>query len=299
MAKYTQRRLAAALLICGTSHAFPIIQPWRRRQLRSVSSSVRYKHKTSRSIRLQSQAIADTDTDIKTEGVETQPVQVSEASSQIDPLLTSFLLRSIRNFRDDDNPTENGTEQQPFFTFTDATKAMVGIQIWGSALRKARLPLMDDFSKNENIWPEEPLLSHVYDTLSELGLPRLIRRHPEILTSVLLGVAKVVIEFIKEQRKGKLVFVENSTQEEEDEYNWNDNDDLEEPSEFEYEPLSAEELDQLGNTLADNLKQEWGGVVQGVAMLDKVFGYDHGLLDMQVIAFHASIYFWSNLNSIL
>ena len=295
MAKYTQRRLAAALLICGTSHAFPIIQPRRRRQLRSVSSSVRYKHKTSRSIRLQSQAIAD----IEIEGVGTQPVQVSEASSQIDPLLTSFLLRSIRNFRDDDNPTENGTEQQPFFTFTDATKAMVGIQIWGSALRKARLPLMDDFSKNENIWPEEPLFSHVYDTLSELGLPRLIRRHPEILTSVLLGVAKVVIEFIKEQRKGKLVFAENSTPEEDDEYNWNDDDDLEEPPEFEYEPLSTEELDQLGNTLADNLKQEWGGVVQGVAMLDKVFGYDHGLLDMQVIAFHASIYFWSNLNSIL
>ena len=168
---------------------------------------------------------------------------------------------------------------------------MVGIQIWGSALRKARLPLMDDFSKNENIWPEEPLFSHVYDTLSELGLPRLIRRHPEILTSVLLGVAKVVIEFIKEQRKGKLVFAENSTPEEDDEYNWNDDDDLEEPPEFEYEPLSTEELDQLGNTLADNLKQEWGGVVQGVAMLDKVFGYDHGLLDMQVIAFHASIYY--------
>lgn len=126
----------------------------------------------------------------------------------------------------------------------------------------------------------------MHDALSKLGLPRLVRRHPEILTSVLLGVARVVIDFIKAQRQGKLVLLEENSIEEEEENDWGYYDataDLEDIAEFEYQPLSMEELDKLADSLVNSLQQEWGGVVQGVAALDKLFGYEHGLLDLQVI----------------
>ena len=49
-----------------------------------------------------------------------------------------------------------------------------------------------------------------------------------------------------------------------------------------YGPLSSQEVERLADSLADDLKLEWGGVVQGMASLDTVFGYDHGLLDSKV-----------------
>ena len=209
-------------------------------------------------------------------------LQISNAS--LDPLLTSFLLRSIRNSSNEEDAEDSTTAAQ--FTFSDASKAMIGLQVWETCLRKARLPLIDDFQQT-TIWPEEPLFHHVYEVLSALGLPRLVRRHPETLTtSVLLGLAKVVIEFIKAQRQGKLVISEDTSIDNYDERGWEEDtmSDIEDDYTelFEYEPLSPEELNQLADSLASNLKKEWGGVVQGVAQLDKLFGYDHGLLDQQV-----------------
>ncbi|KAL7553708.1 hypothetical protein ACHAWF_017043 [Thalassiosira exigua] len=199
--------------------------------------------------------------------------QVSEASARLDPLLTSFLLRSVRSDAVDDPDAEPAEGSHPF-TFSDASQAMLGLRTWEPSLRKARLPLVDDFPGDRNVWPDEPLFTRTCGALSELGVARLVRRHPEILTSVLLGVAKLVIKFIKAQRRGKLVLSEH---EDEETY---ESDDTDNP-EYQYYPLSADELDRLADSLTENLKQEWGGVAKGVAMLDKVFGYDHGLLDVQ------------------
>jgi len=207
-------------------------------------------------------------------------LQISNASAQLDPLLTSFLLRSIRNDGDIDD-----IHHHTHFTFSDASKAMVGLQIWETSLRKARLPTIDDFESVQcTTWPDEPLFTYVFDVLSKLGLPRLVRRHPKVLTtSVLLSVAKVVVQFIKAQRQGKLVVSDNiDDEEEDDEYSWEEDiieDDY--STHFEYEPLSTDELDQLAESLSSSLQEQWGGIVQGVAHLDKVFGYDHGLLDQQ------------------
>ena len=220
-----------------------------------------------------------------TDEIDTQTptsLQISNASALLDPLLTSFLLRSIRNSAIDEEDVEDSTTAQ--FTFSDASKAMIGLQVWETCLRKARLPLIDDFQQT-TIWPEEPLFFHVNDAFSALGLPRLVRRHPETLTtSVLLGLAKVVIEFIKAQRQGKLVISEEDNIDNNDDWEEDTLSDIEDDFTelFTYEPLSPEELNQLADSFASNLKKEWGGVVQGVAQLDKVFGYDHGLLDQQV-----------------
>ncbi len=218
------------------------------------------------------------------------PQVVSDASARLDPLLTSFLLRSVRKVDDEDEmlyaSTTTTTSSSSHLTFTDAASAMIGLNTWSTCLRKGRTPLADDFLRdNQNVWPEEPLFSHLCSTLSELGLPRLVRRHPEITTSVLLSVAKLTVEFTKAQRAGKLVMLEDSTVEEMEDtlFMEDDNDSIENDlsERFDYKPLSVEELDKLADSLAGDLISEWKSLTQGVAMLDQVFGYDHGLLDVQ------------------
>ena len=218
------------------------------------------------------------------------PQVVSDASARLDPLLTSFLLRSLRKIDDEDEmlyaSTTTASSLSSHLTFTDAASAIIGLNTWSTCLRKGRTPLTDDFlQNNQNVWPEEPLFSHLCSTLSELGLPRLVRRHPEITTSVLLSVAKLTVEFTKAQRAGKLVMLEDSPMEEiEDTLFMDDeNNSIEDVSSerFDYEPLTVEELDKLADSLAGELTSEWKSLTQGVAMLDQVFGYDHGLLDVQ------------------
>jgi hypothetical protein len=217
------------------------------------------------------------------EDVRSTASSISNASSRLDPLLTSFLLRSVHNTRYADSDNENEDDgNESFFTFTDATQAMLGLSTWESSLRKGRLPLLTDFQ--ESVWPEEPLFLHVHQAFSTLALQRLVRRHPEILNSVLLGVVKVVVEFINLQRRGKLI-VDEAEAVEDEEYVYEDFT-LEEDEEFEqdieYVALSQEELDRLAESLSSKLSQEWGGVVQGVSLLDAVFGYDHNMLDVKV-----------------
>jgi hypothetical protein len=218
------------------------------------------------------------------------PQVVADASARLDPLLTSFLLRSVRKIADEDEsdgvPIDTTTAlSSSHLTFSDASRAIIGLTTWDTCLRKARTPLIDDFVNiNQSVWPEEPLFSHLSNTLAELGLPRLVRRHPEILTSVLLGVAKLVVQYTKAQRQGKLVIVDESIEDEEDEFLIEDYDDSIEDDmleTFEYEPLSNEELEKLAESLAGNMISDWGSLVQGVSLLDKVFGYNHGLLDIQ------------------
>jgi len=220
------------------------------------------------------------------------PQVVADASARLDPLLTSFLLRSVRNTDEDESDEGNApimdtdtTISSSHLTFSDASRAMIGLITWDTSLRKARTPLTDDFVNiNQSVWPEEPMFSHLCTTLAELGLPRLVRRHPEILTSVLLGVAKLVVEYTKAQRQGKLVIVEESIEDDENEF-FEDNYDASMEDHiletFEYEPLSNEDLEKLAESLAGNLVNEWGSLVQGVSLLDNVFGYNHGLLDVQ------------------
>jgi hypothetical protein len=220
------------------------------------------------------------------------PQVVSDASARLDPLLTSFLLRSIRKVDDDESDGDNDETSDATvisssqLTFSDASRAMIGLTTWDNCLRKARTPLIDDFAdENQSVWPEEPLFSRLCTTLSELGLPRLVRRHPEILTSVLLSVAKLAVEYTKALRQGKLVTAENNLLEEDENEVFLDGDDASTVDRliemFEYESLSNEELEKLAESLAGHLVTDWGSVVQGVSLLDKVFGYNHGLLDVQ------------------
>ncbi|EED91722.1 predicted protein [Thalassiosira pseudonana CCMP1335] len=138
------------------------------------------------------------------------PTRISDASERLDPLLTSFLLRSVRIATSDDADDDDdmNSRSSPLFTISDASKAM----------------------------------------------------------------------------QGNLVLVGGEGNEEDDEDDmWEEGieDELLSSDQFEYEPLSADELEQLAESLTGTLSEEWGGVVQGVSLLDKVFGYDHNLLDLK------------------
>jgi hypothetical protein len=196
-----------------------------------------------------------------------------QISNRLDPLLASFLLRSVRSTTKEDDDDTNYNQ----FTFTDATNAMVGLQVWEMSLRKGRLPISTEDFIETKTWPDAPLFFNVYTVLSEMGISRLVRCHPTILTSVLLSVAKIVIEYNDAQRRGKLVLLEDASEDAE----YHTEIDMNDTSQFGYEPLSAEELAKLADSVANGLKLEWGAISQGITQLDKIFGYDHGLLDLQ------------------
>ena len=207
----------------------------------------------------------------------------ADAFSSIDPLLTSYLLRSVRDESGESSggasvDTDDG-RRAAHFTFNDYMQATAGLQSWESSLRKGRLPLgKGDFVKDD-VWPVEPLFGKVSDVMSRLGLPRLVRRHPEIKSSVLLEVARIVVEFTRSRERGKLVVVEDQEDELEEDP-WAIDDETNDSIEFEYRPMLGGELEKLAEQLANNIQDQFGSVVQGVSLLDKVFGYDHGLLDM-------------------
>ena len=139
------------------------------------------------------------------------------------------------------------------------------------------------------LWPKEPLFTSVYESLSQLALARLVKRHPEVMTSVLLGVVKVVVEFITLERRGMMV-VKDEDEITYEEYGIEDGLTLQdadsEQYDIEYVPLSEEELERLAQSLSNELAQEWSGVVRGVSMLDSLFGYNHQMLDLKVRSSH-------------
>ncbi|KAL7462749.1 hypothetical protein ACHAXS_003126 [Conticribra weissflogii] len=218
-------------------------------------------------------------------------------SSPLDPLLTSFLLRAASTTTTTTTTPSSDLEPErdrPAFSVSDVSAATIGLRAWDACLTKGRLPSPDDFHFEVpfqfEVWPEEPLFSKTRDRLAELGLARLVRRHPEIATSVLLGVARMAVRFAEESRREVMLARGKDDEDGHDYFGlWdNDDDDDEDMSdedtsrEFSFRSLSPDEMDNLAKTMADNLAREWEGAVRGVSLLDEVFGYNHNLLDMQV-----------------
>lgn len=172
-------------------------------------------------------------------------------------------------------------------------EASDGIRVWRHALTKGRLPLESEFPATTTggiaWWPRQPLFSKLYDSMVALQLPRFTLRHPEAITLVLLSLLRLTIEYSKQLRsvreeKDVENLEDGQVEEEEDFYflEWQ----KQFQNDFDTQSTEASQLETVDDeaTLADEtargLLEEWIGVLNGVNILDSLFGFDHGLLQV-------------------
>lgn len=194
---------------------------------------------------------------------------LEESVVSIDPLL----IRAIES--QESNLFQNGV---------NIASSSQGIQIWRSCLSKGRYPTLSDFENDA--WPTPPLYEKVIKVMSELDLPRFVSNHPETLSSVLLTVIKIVFQYMSTVNQ----YMEEKMEDEQDDY-FQEYDLFQDYTEYEEEEpiknenenemtLSDAQLESIAQDIANELQKKWIDVVTGVTLLDEMFGYDHGLLDV-------------------
>jgi hypothetical protein len=117
--------------------------------------------------------------------------------------------------------------------------------------------------------------------MADLQLPRFVMRHPETITAVLMTMLRMTIDF---ETRRKVVEIELATDEEtanEDvvdvEVMVNIHDVIEESTSSSVD----DEVEALAFEISSGFLEEYGGVLEGVKLLDQLFGTNHGLLDVQ------------------
>ena len=197
------------------------------------------------------------------------PVSEKESVMSIDPLLINAIQSQESNL------FQNGV---------NIASTSQGIQIWRSCLSKGRYPTSSDFEKD--IWPTPPLYEKIIHVMSELDLPRFVSKHPETLSSVLLTVIKLTFQYMATVNE----YLEEKMEDEQDDY-FEEYDLFQDFTEYkEEEPIKDEnqnemilsdaQLESIAQDVANEIQNKWKDVVTGVTLLDEMFGYDHGLLDV-------------------
>ncbi|GFH55543.1 hypothetical protein CTEN210_12019 [Chaetoceros tenuissimus] len=182
------------------------------------------------------------------------------------------------------NAIESQQETNVFQNGVNIASTSLGIQIWRSCLSKGRYPTVLDFE--HDTWPTPPLYEKFIHVMSELELPRFVSKHPETLSSVLLTVIKLTFQYMATVNE----YLEEQMEEEQDDY-FDEYDLFQDYTEYEEEEpvqdeneneitLSDAQLESIAQDVANELQNKWKDVVTGVTLLDEMFGYDHGLLDV-------------------
>jgi len=228
----------------------------------------------------------------------------------IDPLLVRILRETI-NKNDINDSTVSSIPPSRNFQHLGGTLIQVsnGLQVWRSALLKGCLPYDDDDDEYKNddmdqtrtvltCWPPKPLYDRlVRDTMVPLQIPRLVYRHPEVVPLILMSLLRWTMEY---SRRLDDVLNDEVTKQ-------NDDDDDEDEEEEEYEDfffsqwqeqyqadleqdtmddgipalILTEDADSIARDIAKSFQEQWSGVVNGVGILDGLFGMDHGLLNVE------------------
>ncbi|KAL3938265.1 MAG: hypothetical protein SGBAC_006788 [Bacillariaceae sp.] len=157
------------------------------------------------------------------------------------------------------------------------TAASNGVKIWRHALSKGRAPTEYEFTVTNEPWPAKPLYTTVCQKMFDLELPRFASRHPETITSILLSLIRITIQYME------MTSPLNSEKEDFDEEISESNSipsDIEEENMFDTFSFEAVEvdLDEVAEEMSDMFFDQWSGVIGGVSILDQLFGFDHGLL---------------------
>ena len=152
--------------------------------------------------------------------------------------------------------------------------ASSGVLVWRRVLLRGRLPIPVDFDRNHpTLWPPEPLFAALSKTMTDLQLPRFVMRHPETVTAVLITMLRMAFDF-------ELKKIVTDDEEERDDFIEEDIGEIIDDVKV-ITTLSKDELHALALELASDFANEYGGVLQGVASLDQLFGPNHGLLDVR------------------
>ncbi len=172
----------------------------------------------------------------------------------------------------------------------DISSASNGIRVWRSCLCKGRFPIDLDFDQQE-VWPAKPLFSELVDAMTTLQLPRFVSRHPDTVSAVLLTLLRLTKQFMGDVRireKERDSDTHSSEDYDDDDDNRNCNFEITIKSDHRSQDallddeisISLEDLERLASDIANSFIQEWNDVLNGVNLLDQLFGYNHDMLSI-------------------
>jgi uncharacterized protein with von Willebrand factor type A (vWA) domain/MoxR-like ATPase len=210
--------------------------------------------------------------------------------TRIDPLVANILL-------DEQEEEEDGQDGVSFVVGRRSStilNASRGISIWKQALIKGRLPTDDEFpsaagTNTDARWPPPPLYDSLYQAMVQMQLPRLALRHPETVPLILRSVLRTTVQYLQrlESIQNQKEF-DQEEEEENDEYYYddmlnfykNENDD----DSLDMDALKAVDIQcdpvSISQDFAQQLVKQWDPVVNGMNILDGLFGHDHNLLQV-------------------
>ena len=172
-----------------------------------------------------------------------------------------------------------------------------GMAVWKRALAKGRSPIESDFSTavdgSASVWPPRPLFSCLVEATSSLQLPRLAMRHPETIPMILRSILRNTIEYARMLTDEDKNIGDQTSKFCNDDENDDDEDYRHDPHfhhlEDEYEDSLQDEAspspsdftnddNDVARIVAEGLLQEWSEVVEGLNLLDDIFGLDNDFL---------------------
>lgn len=179
------------------------------------------------------------------------------------------------------NTNQNEYENKSYLTHID--DILKGIKIIEDCLIKGYLP-EDDMS-----WPINPLRDELYKTMSQLSLPFMTFRHPELIPAVIKSLLEISLKFnqqIKALSDETADQTGSTDQVVEDDYSYDQyasqylQQHTENPSTDETTSIQSleEKTDNIVNTLVRTFASQWGPSLSGLAVLDELYGSDHGLM---------------------
>ena len=217
----------------------------------------------------------------------------------VDPLVAR-IFENEREDDDENNEDTGGALLMETLRSIDSgiLESSRGMAVWRRALAKGRSPIESDFgvvvgtaakSKLMVVWPPPPLFSCLVEASSSLQLPRLALRHPETIPMILRSILRRTIEYARRRMDetknneddSSQLFDDDDEDEDDDPYFYDFEDEREDDIE---DDVSLFHLDlpiddnEIARDVAEGLVEEWSEVVEGVSLLDDIFGFDHDLL---------------------
>jgi hypothetical protein len=183
--------------------------------------------------------------------------------SQIDELNRNYLQLTI------------GTEWLPLIlnstqfksqSFSGIAWIADGIRIWTKALKSGRTPdntfdtTTSQSDGHADIWPGEPLFSRFSAEASLLSLPRFVQRHPELAPSIIRGLLLLSCQLDQTLAETREAGAPAG--------------DAADAGVGNVPKTEAEVAEEL----VDGFVGAWAPALQGLGVLDSLFGVGHGLL---------------------